>query len=400
MKNPDGITKMLTTLEKNELLQKATNESSEGITISSMSSEDRPLIYVNEGFQRMTGYLEKEVIGKNCRFLQGKNTDQKAVQKIRDAINKEESCIVELLNYKKDGSPFWNRLSITPIKDDNNEVTHYVGVQSDITVLKKAKNKLIEANNNLQIFRKRILEELNQARLAQQFLFPSQLPISAKVRFASLFKPMDEVGGDLYDVINLPNDNYGLLIADVTGHGIPAALLTFMSSTTFKNAADKLSSPSEIITLTNDRLFQKMPGDAFVTMFYAQYNTSTGVLTYVSAGHPEAYILRKGYKDAISLSTKGTIIGAFSKDEVSFEEKEIQLEFGDKLIIYTDAITDIIDNYDDLNKEELSSFLNRNSELDIDALFKCVYQYGLTSSGLKSYPDDFTLLGMEVIDVV
>jgi sigma-B regulation protein RsbU (phosphoserine phosphatase) len=400
MKYPTGINKILTTLEKSELLQKATNESSEGITISSMSPEDRPLIYVNEGFQRMTGYLDEEVIGRNCRFLQGQNTDQKAVQKIRNAINKGESCIVELLNYKKDGSPFWNRLSITPIRDDHNEVTHYVGVQSDITVLNKAKNKLIEANNNLQIFRKRILEELKQAKLAQQFLLPAQLPISSKVRFASLFKPMDELGGDLYDVIKLPNDNYGLLIADVTGHGIPAALLTFMSSTTFKNAADKLSSPSEIITLTNERLFQKMPGDAFVTMFYAQYDTTMGVLTYVSAGHPEAYILRRGNKDAISLSTRGTIIGAFSKEEISFEEKEIQLELGDKLIIYTDAITDVIDNYGVSNKEEFSSFLHRNSELDIDELFKCVYQYGLTCSGLESYPDDFTLLGMEVIDAV
>ena len=99
MKDQTGINKILTTIAKSELLKKATNESSEGITISSMSSEDRPLIYVNEGFQRMTGYLDEEVIGKNCRFLQGKNTDQEAVQQIRDAVNKGESCIVELLNY-------------------------------------------------------------------------------------------------------------------------------------------------------------------------------------------------------------------------------------------------------------------------------------------------------------
>lgn len=400
MRYPIGMNKVLTTLATNELLQKATNASSEGITISSMSSKDRPLIYVNDGFQRMTGYIEKEVIGRNCRFLQGKDTDQESVQKIRDAIQKEESCIVELLNYKKDGSPFWNRLSITPIRDDLNKVSHYVGVQSDITTLNKTKNSLIEANNKLQVFRTRILEELEQARLVQQFLLPTHLPISHKVRFASLFKPVDEVGGDLYDVIKLPNDIYGLLIADVTGHGIPAALLTFMSSTTFRNAADKLNSPSEIITLTNERLFEKMPGDAFVTMFYAQYNTKNGILNYVSAGHPEGYILRKDKKEIIPLSTKGTIIGAFSKEDISFQEKEIQLELGDKLIIYTDAITDVIDNSGVPDKDELSTFLQRNAELDIDDLFKSVYQYGLACSGLESYPDDFTLLGMEVKDAV
>ncbi|MFT4536155.1 MAG: sigma-B regulation protein RsbU (phosphoserine phosphatase) [Saprospiraceae bacterium] len=400
MQYPKGMNKALSTLAKNDLLQKAANESSEGITISSMSEKNRPLIYVNDGFQRMTGYSENEVIGRNCRFLQGEGTDQEAVQKIRDAIKKEESCIVELLNYKKNGTQFWNRLSITPIRDNDQKVSHYVGVQSDITHLNETKNRLVEANNILQKFRKRILDELEQAKLAQQFLLPAQLPISPKVRFASLFKPMDEVGGDLYDVIRLPNDSYGLLIADVTGHGIPAALLTFMTSTTFRNAADKLTSPSDIITLTNERLFQKMPEDAFVTMFYAQYDPKNGLLTYVSAGHPDAYILRKRKNEVIPLSTKGTIVGAFSRNEISFDKKEIQLELGDKLILYTDAITDILDIYGLSNKDELSSFLRSNSELDIDDLFKAVYQYGLTCSGLVSYPDDFTLLGMEVIDAV
>lgn len=397
MKHPKGIEKVLSTIVKSELLQKAINASSEGITISSMSTEDRPLIFVNEGFQWMTGYLDEEVIVSNCRFLQGEGTNQETVKKIRDAVNNGEACIVELLNYKKDGIPFWNRLSITPIKDEYNKVTHYVGVQSDITDLTETRNRLIEANNKLQIFQNRILEDLEQAKNAQQFLLPSNLPKSSKVRFTSLFEPMEEVGGDVYDVTNLPNENYGLLVVDVTGHGINAALLTFMLSSTFKNAADKLRSPSEIITLTNEQLFEKMPGDAFVTMFYAQYDSVTGILTYLSAGHPDAYILRKGAKHSISLSTQGTIIGAFSKDEISFEEKEIQLELGDKVIIYTDAIIDVIDNSENPEKDELPVFLEKNAELDIDELFKSIYQYGLSCSSSGAYPDDFTLLGMEVI---
>ena len=196
MKHPKGIEKVLSTIVKSELLQKAINASSEGITISSMSTEDRPLIFVNEGFQWMTGYLDEEVIGSNCRFLQGEGTNQETVKKIRDAVNNGEACIVELLNYKKDGIPFWNRLSITPIKDEYNKVTHYVGVQSDITDLTETRNRLIEANNKLQIFQNRILEDLEQAKNAQQFLLPSNLPKSSKVRFTSLFEPMEEVGGD------------------------------------------------------------------------------------------------------------------------------------------------------------------------------------------------------------
>jgi len=396
MKYPKDINIVLSKIAEGELLQKATNASSEGITISTMSSKDRPLIYVNEGFQRMTGYLHEEVIGRNCRFLQGDDTDQVAVQKIRDAVSKGESCVVELLNYKKDGTPFWNRLSITPIVNNDNEVTHYVGVQSNITDLTETRNELIQANKKLQLFRTNILAELDQARMVQQFLFPVELPQLSKVSFANFFKPMEQVGGDLYDIIELPHDNFGLLVADVTGHGIPAALLTFMLSTTFKNASKQLTSPADIISLTNERLFEKMPGDSFVTMFYAQYNTTSDILTYVSAGHPEAYVLRSSTNEAIPLSTGGTIIGAFSRDEISFEEIEIQLQAGDKVIIYTDAIIDSIDNSENPIKNALPAFLLDNLDLDLDSLFAAIHQHGLTCSNLKTYPDDFTLLGMEV----
>ena len=190
-----------TGLSQMELLLKAANASSEGITISTMSEPDRPLIYVNEGFQRLTGYSKEEAIGRNCRFLQGEGTDVEPVQKLREAVQKGASCTVELLNYKKDGTPFWNRLSITPIQNEAQEVTHYVGIQSDITQLKETESELELANYSQQIFRSRILKELDQARMAQRFILPSKMPKSEKVQFSSLFAPMDEIGGDFFDVI-------------------------------------------------------------------------------------------------------------------------------------------------------------------------------------------------------
>ena len=118
------------------LLEKAANVAAEGITIGIVSDES-PLIYANKGFERLTGYLAKEVVGKNCRFLQGADTDEASVDIIRQAIEKREGCTVELLNYKKDGTPFWNRLSISPLKNDQGVVTHYIGIQSDITELRE-----------------------------------------------------------------------------------------------------------------------------------------------------------------------------------------------------------------------------------------------------------------------
>jgi len=135
------------------LIQKAANSSSEGITISSMIEEDSPLIYANKGFERLTGYNIEDVIGKNCRFLQGKDTEKEPVEALRKAIRYGNKCTVELLNYRKDGTHFWNRLSITPLKNDLGKVTHYVGIQSDITELRETKKRLERVNNNLEIFR-------------------------------------------------------------------------------------------------------------------------------------------------------------------------------------------------------------------------------------------------------
>ena len=145
------------------LLEKAADTSSEGITVSILSG-DRPLIYANKGFERLTGYSVDEVVGKNCRFLQGQGTDEKSIDEIRKALRTGTECTVELLNYKKDGSPFWNRLSITPLKNAGGEVTHYVGVQSDITELKETKARLERANKELEAFHERITLELEQVQ--------------------------------------------------------------------------------------------------------------------------------------------------------------------------------------------------------------------------------------------
>uniref|UniRef100_A0A126WZB6 non-specific serine/threonine protein kinase n=1 Tax=Aphanochaete repens TaxID=764106 RepID=A0A126WZB6_9CHLO len=94
---------------------------------------DCPLVYASEGFYLMTGYGPDEVLGHNCRFLQGEGTDPKEVAKVREAIKQGEGVSVRLLNYRKDGTPFWNLLTITPIKTPDGKVSKFVGVQVDVT---------------------------------------------------------------------------------------------------------------------------------------------------------------------------------------------------------------------------------------------------------------------------
>jgi len=86
-------------------------------TIADARLPDQPLIYVNERFERLTGYRREEILGTNCRFLQGPNPHRDTVDEIRRALAEERECMVEILNYRTNGTPFWNRLSITPVRD-------------------------------------------------------------------------------------------------------------------------------------------------------------------------------------------------------------------------------------------------------------------------------------------
>ncbi|GGM62266.1 PAS domain S-box-containing protein [Halarchaeum rubridurum] len=104
-----------------------------GIAISDPGRADNPLVYVNDRFEELTGYDETEIIGRNCRFLQGEGTDEAAVAKLRAGIEAEERVSVELLNYRKDGTPFWNRVDVAPLYDDAGDLTHFVGFQQDVT---------------------------------------------------------------------------------------------------------------------------------------------------------------------------------------------------------------------------------------------------------------------------
>jgi PAS domain S-box-containing protein len=121
-----------------DLKERAMDEAPVGITISDPDLPDNPLIYVNDAFERMTGYTPEDVLGTNCRFLQGEDTDPAAVQRIREAIEVDEPVSVELVNYRKDGEKFWNQLDIAPLRNEDGEVTNYVGFQMDITDRKRA----------------------------------------------------------------------------------------------------------------------------------------------------------------------------------------------------------------------------------------------------------------------
>ena len=153
------------------LRTKALDSANNGIVITDALKPDNPIIYHNAAFEKLTGFTKEEILNKNCRFLQGDDRDQKEISKIRKAIKNGESCLATLRNYRKDGTIFYNDLYITPITNRRGIVTHFIGVQNDVTERVRAqeeKNHLAtifnESLNEIYVFDAETLHFINANR--------------------------------------------------------------------------------------------------------------------------------------------------------------------------------------------------------------------------------------------
>ncbi len=131
------------------LLQMVINASHDGIVIAEKEGEDNILIYVNPAFERMTGYSSDEILYQDCRFLQAGDRDQPALALIRDALNRRRSCREVLRNYRKDGTPFWNELSLSTVLNANDQQTYIVGVQKDVSAQVRAEQRVQKLENQV-----------------------------------------------------------------------------------------------------------------------------------------------------------------------------------------------------------------------------------------------------------
>ena len=326
------------------LKDRALDVAAEGVTIADARRPDRPLIYANEGFERMTGYAVAEVMGRNCRFLQGADTDPSAVSEIRSALAECRECVVEILNYRKDGTTFWNRLSITPVRDGAGEVTHFIGVQSDVTTRRLAEDGLRRSKEALE-------HDLRLAARVQQALLPPAEFEAGGLRVAHVFHPCDDLAGDAVGVVPLTQDRLAIYLLDVSGHGVGAALLSFTLTHLLSPAAG-----GSLLTEATDaglvvvppsrvaeRLNRQFPMDRtrqYFTLVYGVIEPLTGHFEYVTAGHPSPVLLpRDG--DPSAVEGAGLPVGML--DDATYTDASLTLDPGDRLYFYTDGAIEALD---------------------------------------------------------
>jgi PAS domain S-box-containing protein len=133
------------------LLDRAVAASSNGIVITDPNLPDNPIVYVNPAFEKTTGYTMEEAIGRNCRFLQGEDRNQPALEELRACIREGQECRVVLRNYRRDGTRFWNELYVSPVHDDAGNLTNFVGVQNDVTEIKRTEEVLKGSEDRLRL---------------------------------------------------------------------------------------------------------------------------------------------------------------------------------------------------------------------------------------------------------
>jgi phosphoserine phosphatase RsbU/P len=193
----------------------------------------------------------------------------------------------------------------------------------------------------LAIDRGRIEKELQMAREVQTSLIPTHTPEIPGWQFAASWKPAREVSGDYYDFIPIKQDILGLVIADVSDKGMPAALFMALTRSTVRASVTQAFSPANGIAQVNRLISNDATGGMFVTLFYAQLTLKTGQISYVNAGHNPPILYRCAAEQWTSLTRTGVALGI--EENQVYAQMVVQLNPGDFILMYTDGLTDAID---------------------------------------------------------
>ena len=342
--------------EMNKLLADVLDHTGIGIIITDPNQEDNPIIYHNKGFESVTGYESDEILGRNCRFLQGPLTSNDTKRVIREKLASQEEVKVEILNYRKDQTTFWNEVCINPVFDHHGRVSHYIGIQMDVS-----KKKLLE----LELDR-----EFSLSRTIQQLILSKDINEESITICGSYF-PSHELGGDFYKWQKIDDDQYFVMIMDVMGHGIASSLLT-MSINAELTSILKYDTchPTYILNRLNQHmldLFSEGENENITKMYFTcivlLIDTKNKSIDYINSGHP-SFILEEGEK-LKEIPSNEIPVGFLPNHQ--FQAETLYYKDKTELFLYTDGLLEYLNTSlaELMNKKEKDKnlFLHLSKEL-------------------------------------
>ena len=240
--------------------------------------------------------------------------------------------------------------------------------------------------------RERLEQDLRVARSIQQASLPKEVPSLAYWQITPYYQPAREVGGDFYDLFKLEDGRLAVVVGDATGKGMPAALVVSATSSMLRAVAQAFhsSSPGEVLERVNESLFARIPPNMFVTCFYAILDNKSGSLRYANAGHDLPYLHRNG--DAEELRARGMPLGLMAG--MSYEEKEILLDAGERALFYSDGLVEAHDPKGEMfGFPRLRALIAQHGEEEERSLGELLMEelYSFVGEGWEQ-EDDITLL--------
>jgi sigma-B regulation protein RsbU (phosphoserine phosphatase) len=275
----------------------------------------------------------------------------------------------------------------SPVKDEKEEIIAVVEVLRDITQTKYLQHRLFEQNLKLQ-------NDLSIARKLQCSLLPRELP-DDKINFSFIYKPCEALGGDFLDIFKIDEDHTGIYVADVSGHGVAASMLTvFLRSALNKKLLSPALALEELYTQYNESNFDQ---DLYITLFYMIIDVKAKTAVYSNAGHNVCPILFNPQKFEI-LRVPGIPISNWT-DHPGYTDRLTALSSGDKLFFYTDGIIEMRNNIGEQYGEERLLGILLNESSDPSAILNSIIDKACEFAGISdstNIPDDITMALLEI----
>jgi phosphoserine phosphatase RsbU/P len=366
------------------------------------------ITWVNPAFSRGTGYSFAEIDGKNPGFL-SVSPDSPIKQAIQKIITTRQPWTGEVFNRRKDGSVFLEEEIITPILGTDSKISHFLAIKRDITLQRENEQKLAEYSEHLEDLVKERTRELEEAqkRILLQLRLEQDLTIAAQIQLSLLpEKPPSVLGfeiacrafaahyisGDLYDFVLKDKQNLYILMADISGKGMPAALLSASARIVVREKILQTDSPAEILDLVNRALYDDLnKTEMFITMMLARLNPETGECAYSNAGHTRSMHWHGETQSISLLGATSMPVGVFP--ELAAAERTIMLDALDMLFVYSDGLTEAVSPAGDLLGEEaLANSLALEADRQPNDILEDLVAYVDTFSAYSLPDDDRTLI--------
>jgi serine phosphatase RsbU (regulator of sigma subunit) len=292
--------------------------------------------------------------------------------------------------------PLWNNKTVTGLIYVDSRIHDNVFNQDDLSLLTSLANvaaiklenaKLVEA----MIEKKRIEHELEQARRIQKEALPGLAPDLQGWDIYGTNTPCYTVGGDYYDFVTRPGGNLAFALGDVSGKGIPAAMMMMVLRATVNSSTQQEDSVDSIVAHTNRVMFHNSPEQSYVTFFLGDLDPESGELSYVNAGHIPPILYRKASGTHELLEAGGTVVGLF--DGMEYQRGETRLDPGDVLAVFTDGISEAWGQDDEeFGEDRVTELIKKHASLNAKELIDTIQQEVDQYTGGSRPSDDCTLV--------